>query len=267
MRLFLRKLDPIWKWSREAKELPLRLVRFGVFFAVVLAFSLRLAAWRVEPVLSRDGVKYVRNALSIQEKRRDPGVAVSPVMPTSHDLYASYLSSGLFSLGPHALGVTTNIVLGSLLPLLMFGIAMLLFRQRELALACALFAAVCPPLVWYGIEVQREMPHIFFFGCFLFFALLFLRSVKWYWCAATGVSAALCFLSRYEGLEFIPVLAAVFAVWGWREKKISRAALYFLLCMACFVLTVGIALSLIGFSVPDFLWEAAKKASGYLRRR
>ncbi len=248
----------------HAKRLPRYILCGGLFIAVLLAAGLRIVSWQVEPVLSRDAVGYIQDALNINRQNEDSSVAHLKPLTTSHRLYSLYLSSRLFGLEPHRLGIVTNIIAGSLMPLLMFGIAILLWKHHETALICALLAAVYPPWVKYSINVQREIPHIFFWGCFFLSLLLFFRFRHLLFCVAMGISSALCVAARYEGAETL-LISSVFFIADFvaTRGRFRRQSIYGFLCyiVSFFILMELVFLS-IDFSVADFIVAAWKKAMG-----
>ena len=253
-------------WSRSRREISTRMAIIGLLCCLVAAFGLRLLTLYAEPVLSRDGVGYVQQARQLQAEKIDPEIAGPAAMPTVHYFYASYLSSRLFSLDPHTLGLATNIILGSLLPLLFFAMARQLWGSWELSLACAALAAVQPNLVAYSIEVQREIPHIFFVCCFGLGCMLFCRYAKWYWGAWMGGAAALSMVCRYEGVELLLFALIPFGILLYK-KQLSRlrAALYFVIYVMTVLVTLWLLLSLVDFSPPDFFHAACQRAFGHMK--
>lgn len=261
------KVAQLLHWSRSGQEISTGLMRMGLVCCVLVALGLRLLTLYAEPVISRDGVNYIQLALNIQGQKTDHETAFAPAMATAHYFYATYLSSHLFSLDPHQLGVSTNIVLGTLLPLLFFGIAHLLWGKNELSLACAALAAVYPDLVAYSIEVQREIPYIFFAGCFFLSGILLFRHKRWYWSAAMGATVALSFVCRYEGAElFLFALIPFCIMLLEKQAQRPRIILYFGTYIIFTVLTLGMLLILIDFSPMDFCHAAYLKAAGYMEK-
>ena len=251
------------------ERLPRYILYGGLFIAVLLAAGLRIVSWQVEPVLSRDAVGYVQDALSISRQSADSSSARLRTVTTSHRLYSLYLSSRLFGLEPHQLGLVTNIVAGSLMPLLMFGIAMLLWKHHEIALICAFLAAVYPPWVKYSVNVQREIPHIFFWGCFLLSLLLFFRFRYLIFCMAMGISSALCLASRYEGAETLLISSIFFLVdFVVRRGRFRRQSVCGFLCyFASFFIVIELIFFTIDFSMGDFVVMAWKKAMSFVSPR
>lgn len=260
------KVGQLLHWSRSGQEISTGLMRMGLICCVLVALGLRLLTLYAEPVLSRDGGNYVQQALNIQAQRTDHETAFPPAMATAHYFYATYLSSHLFSLDPLELGVSTNIVLGTLLPLLFFGITHLLWGKNELSLACAALAAVHPDLVAYSIEVQREIPYIFFAGCFFLSCILLSQHKKWYWSAVMGATVSLSFVCRYEGAELFLFALMPFGIMLLKKQTPrSRTILYFGTYIIFTVFTLWMLLILIDFSPMDFCHAAYQKATGYMK--
>lgn len=266
MLRFKEKLLPFLKWSRSQREISTPLVIIGLSCSLAAAFGLRLLTLYAEPALSRDGVGYVQQARELLTAKFATDKVSPPVMPTVHYFYAFYLSSQLFSLDPWTLGVTTNIVLGSFLPLLFFGLAQHLWGNKELSLACAAIAAVQPNLVAYSIEVQREIPHIFFAGCFGLCCMLFYKYVKWYWDALMGCAASLSMIFRYEGAELFFLALIPFGIL-LQKKQISRRQLilYWGIFVFFSVFTLWLLLCWLNVSLLAFIQAAFQKAFSHMR--
>ena len=260
---------PAIRRVEHARRLPRYILWGGLLIAVLVAAGLRIVSWQIEPVLSRDAVGYVQDALNINRQSEDSSMAHLKPLTTSHRLYSLYLSSRLFALEPHQLGLVTNIVAGSLMPLLMFGITILLWKHHETALICALLAAVYPPWVKYSVNVQREIPHIFFWGCFFLSLLLFFRFRHLLFCVAMGISSALCVAARYEGAETLVISSIFFcADFITRRGRFRRQIAYGFLCyLASFFIITELVFLTIDFSLAGFIVAAWKKAMSFLIHR
>ena len=81
----------------------------------------------------------------------------------------------VFGLSAETTGLVLNIVLGGLLPLLIYNIAKVITNNREISLISALLTAVHPSLIELSTEVQREMVYLVLCGLFLYF---FIRAIQ-----------------------------------------------------------------------------------------
>lgn len=210
------------KWSKQGKELSPKAITLGLFFCILLALGLRLLSWYIEPVISRDGCYYIQEARRLLADNYDQKKFGSNTVL----FYISYLASHLFYLKPHVLAIVTNIVLGSLLPLVLFGIAKQMLKDREVALATAFICAVHPTLIKYSIEVQREIIYLFPAALFFLSIVYFWNTKKWYWNIAAAFSATSAMFFRYEGFELFLIAFIVYFLSFWRAKEKRMRSLF-----------------------------------------
>ena len=131
-------------------------------------------------------------------------------------------------------GLAINIVLGSLVSLVGFGIAFETTKNKKIAIITALFLAVHPSINDLSKEIQRDAPYLFFSGCAIWFAAIgLLRKKNLFWCW-TGVALAFAFLLRYETAEFLLLIPAiVFAFSLGRRISWKQAVLYVSTLFVC----------------------------------
>ena len=67
--------------------------------------------------------------------------------------------------------------------------------------------ALNPSMIELAIEAQRDMIYLFFCGLLIYFLACGIRRQKWFYWASAGVFFACSFLTRYETLEFVPLIA------------------------------------------------------------
>ena len=97
-------------------------------------------------------------------------------------------------------------------------------------------------MIELAIEVQRDMIYLFFCGLLIYFLACGIRRQKWFYWVFAGVFFACSFLTRYETLEFVPLIAFYFLFlliakyMSWKKLLInasvflaSMAAVFFLL--------------------------------------
>ena len=127
----------------------------------------------------------------------------------------------------YAAGVGINLFLGSLLPLVCYGIIRQITVRREIALAGALLVAVHPLAIELSANVQRDIPYLFFTGGAIFCGLHAVKCGKWYWWSFCSLFLALGIFSRYETLELLPLillyflLAPLCRVLSWKKASLS----------------------------------------------
>ena len=110
----------------------------------------------------------------------------------------------------YAAGVGLNLFLGSLLPLVCYGIIRQITTRHEIALAGALLAAVHPLAIELSTNVQRDIPYLFFTGAAIFCGLRAIKFGKWYWWSLCSLFLVLGIFSRYETLELLPLILLYF---------------------------------------------------------
>lgn len=209
----------------------------------LLSLFLSLFCWNLEPTVSRDGLLY----LELVQVWHDHGSfqAVLEYWPQFWiPPFPLYLMKLLTDCGipAEAAGVGLNIVMGCCLPLIVYGIAMEITGKRKIALCSALLTALNPSMIELAIEVQRDMIYLFFCGLLIYFLACGIRRQRCFYWVFAGVFFACSFLTRYETLEFIPLIAFYFLFlliakyMSWKKLLInasvflaSMAAVFFLL--------------------------------------
>lgn len=222
----LRFIDKLANLCHEI--VMIKLTRKQVFLALsvifVLSICLRIICWQLEPSLSQDGTIY----LQLAEHWYQTGEMKSNDYIPPLYIYAikNLMRGGLSS---ETAGVGINLFIGALLPLLMYFIAMELSNSRLIALGSALLFSVHPNAVELSTKVQREIFYLFFSGLILYFILMaFKRKSSIYWGAIGGLMP-LAVLSRYEAIEFIPIvfitlvlsLSIKYVSWSYCLKSVS----------------------------------------------
>ena len=195
---------PIEKFCRSSinKEI------FFICGIALLSLLLHLVSWFLEPTVSRDGLLY----LELVQVWHDRGSfqAVLEYWPQYWiPPFPLYLMKLLTDCGlpVEAAGVGLNIAMGCCLPLIVYGIAMEVVRERKIALCSALLMALNPSMIELAIEAQRDVIYLFFCGLLIYFLACGIRRQKWFYWASAGVFFACSFLTRYETLEFVPLIA------------------------------------------------------------
>ena len=139
---------------------------FAIFVGITaLSIIISLLCWCLEPTVSRDGVLYLE-LIQIWHRNGDfqdildywPQYWIPPL--------PLYLMTFLMHCGlsAEAAGVGLNLLAGSMLPLIVYGIAAEVCEDRRIAFYSALLMAVNPGRIELSIEPQRDMIYLFFCG-------------------------------------------------------------------------------------------------------
>lgn len=180
----------------------------GLGAIFLLAVAVRFLAWRLDPALSRDGVFYLDLAarwLKSGDLTREAAVGdsfVPPLLPSLLKFSAIMHWNGEYFM------IGLNILLGSLLCVLIYGIIRALSGTRKLALTAAVLTAVHPELVEWSIQVQRETLYLFFSGIFLLCAVYAWQKENYLWWLLCGMVWMFSIYSRLEGFSLFLWLAA-----------------------------------------------------------
>lgn len=188
------------------RKLPRNAYAILLVLSVLLAFGMRLLQFHLEPLISRDGTIYVRLAEQWAVSGDYPRHAYLPLLP--------WMMKVLFHTGLslHAAGIAVNLVFGSLLPLVAWGILRQLTTHKEIALGAAFLMAFHPSAIGLSADVTRDTLYLFAGGSSVLFALYGIRSGKWQgWCFSALFLAFGLFV-RYEILELVPLIAAYFLI-------------------------------------------------------
>ena len=212
-------------------------------FLFFLSFLLRFIYHAQESTICRDGTIYVTLAEKWLQTGNYPFHYYLPLYPWLMKLLMHCGMSG------YAAGVGLNLFLGSLLPLVCYGIIRQITVCREIALAGALLTAVHPLAIELSANVQRDIPYLFFTGGAIFCGLHAVRTGKWHWWSFCSLFLALGIFSRYETLELLPLillyfpLAPLCRVLSWKKACLSflvwSISLVFFLAGLIGVMNVG----------------------------
>lgn len=129
------------------------------------------------------------------------------------------------------------VLLGSLLPLPVYGLARGVTGSRRVALIAAVLAAIHPalavsPLYW---GTMTEPPYVLFILCALYAAWRLAKGGGWPWAAALGAACGLAYLTRPEAMLYLAVGVGFALLYRWppRRADLAHAGLavaVFLLC-------------------------------------
>ncbi len=199
------------------------MILIGIF---VLALSLRLLHHHMDSTIARDGVWYVRMA----EKWAECGnfgemtefyEGTGWVPPLMLWIMKTFIP---FGVSPETTAVTLNILLGSLLPLIMFFIAKICTEKDEISIGAALIMAWHPPGIDMSIEVMRETLYLFLIGLAIICLLNSIKNNRWWQWGLGGFLLGLSCLTRYESFEFIILSIGYFGcsfIFKWLDLRKS----------------------------------------------
>lgn len=193
-------LLPTFKHIRQEKY------KYLLLLFVLLSISLLVIRYLLEPTLSRDSISY------LELVQRWNNESFDSLQKTWLPPFPLYLINMLVNCGIPAeiAGVGLNIAMGSCLPLIVYGIAIEITGERKIALCSALLTTLNPSMIELAIEVQRDMIYLFFCGLLIYFLACGIHRQKWFYWSFAGVFFACSLLTRYETLEFVPLIAFYF---------------------------------------------------------
>ena len=192
------------------------LMSIGCFATFLL---LALLSFRMEPTISRDGVMYLDLSQVWAETGSFEGLLEHSPYSWKIPPLPLYLMKLLIDCGlsPAVAGVGLNIIMGSVLPLIVYKIGRLLFEDRRISLVTAFMMAVNPSMIEFAIEPQRDMIYLFFCGWFIYFIIKGLKQDSLVSFCGAGVFFALSMMTRYETLEMIPLFFFALLFCGIRK--------------------------------------------------
>ncbi len=223
MREQLRHNTRNRKWSPADHVLPSRWNALLLPGILLLGFLIRWSCFSLESTISTDGTVYVNLAEQWRVTGMYPLHSYLPLYPWLMKLLSGCGMSGF------AAGIGINLLLGSLLPLICYGILRLATVRREAALAGALLAAVHPAFIELSINIQRDTPYLFFTGCAIFCGLYAVKFGRWYWWSLCSLFLSAGMFSRYEALELLPIIcgyflfALIFRALSWKKALLNFA--------------------------------------------
>ena len=240
-----------------------RLEKVVLFLAIILltGIAIKVICWHRVPIFSRDSAFY----LQIIQKWHDAG-HFSAITDGNNFFYAPplslYLTYLLMKTGlsaPHA-GLALNIFFGSMIPLIVFGIAFEITHSFHFAVIAAILTLLNPFLNRLSIEIQRDVGYMFFLGLALWVLCRGSGRKEWFCWVLLGVFTGCALLIRFETLEifFIIVLCCVISalkkVCSWK-RAIGQLLLFivsFVICMTLFSTLMDTNLFIME-KYPDFL--------------
>ena len=216
---------------------------------LLLAFTVRTVKVLTKPIVCRDSVLYLN--MANEWAVYGPKEALISYIPPA---YPFILAMGQKYLGlrPETTGNIIGLILGTLIPLAVFFIALSLFDCYKLALIAALLAAIHPYLIRMSSLILRGalyLPLLTFAFVFAVSAIKNRSILKW---CLFAVFLAVAAMTRYEGLFVLPI----FFIWIIYELFSSKQALMqrfrYLVLSLCLVVFIYFGLTyLVRMSLSD----------------
>ena len=204
----------------------------------------------VDPTVSRDGINYIELVEEWQKDNKLPVVhkprTISP--PPLYLFLVKELSSFGFSV-KHS-GIALNIILGALIPLILFGIVNEITNNVFWAWCTMLFAVFHPALNELSIQFQRDIAYLFFSALMLWTICKGINKKNNFFFLCSGLFAGMAFLVRYEAIELLAI-ALIFIIVAQINHKIeikSKGLIYLAFFTLSFVVTVIFLNGLMGTS-------------------
>lgn len=224
-----------------------------LFLLIIILIGMlsRIAAASLESTICPDGTVYVSLAGKWLQTGSYSDHSYPPLYPWLMKLLMHCGMSG------YAAGVGINLFLGSLLPLVCYGIIRQITIRREIALAGALLMTVHPETIELSANVQRDIPYLFFAGGAILSGLYAMKNGKWYGWLLCSLFLALGIFSRYETLDLLPLILLYFLLAPLcRALSWKKATLCFLVW--CVSLTLFLTGLIEIMNVRDQIYKAYK---------
>lgn len=190
-----------------------RLIKYQIPLLLVIAFIIRLYTCFHTPVIAKDSIIYMQNAIHISSGEFVKGLEGYP--PVYSILIA--ISYRLIGNVEYA-GQAVSVLMGTLALLPFYGLTKEIFG-RQIALWGAIFFAFHPFLVQHGGEVISESTYIFFFVSALYMAWKAVKHEDLIYFLAFGFLTALAYLTRPEGIGLFVGFAIWLPIHFWFHRK------------------------------------------------
>jgi len=209
----------------ESRVLPsCRWIRFAFAGLIaVIAFAVRLAAFIHfgAGTIESEGAEYARLAENLRNGAGYVGIASAGPQVLFQPLFPVLIAgASLLVHNYETAGRTVCLIMGSVLPLPIFGIATHLFNRRVGYIA-AILASLHPLLVQLSFSIYSETPYatLLFFSIYLTIRALEKPSI-WRWTSA-GAAFSFAYLIRPEGLAAFAI-TLLFGVAAIQQRMVLR---------------------------------------------
>lgn len=224
---------------------------------LLCGFLLKIAGLFLEPTLSRDGALYVQ-LIKIWSDSNDFNALLQYWEGYWIPPFFLYLAKCLmyFGLTAAQAGIGINLVLGTFAPLIGFGIAFEVTRNRIIALCSALLLAMHPALNELSVQVQRDMIFLFLSGSAVWSICAGIRRKKWYFWILGGLLLSMSFLTRYETAEFLLLTAVALTILVCTKYLTVRQYFLYGFCtLATFLASASLLCHIMGTDNADEIYR------------
>lgn len=191
--------------------------KLGLLVVFIVGIAIKLTLWNRTPYLSRDSVLYLSQINDLTNKE----VSIYYVQSFFRTPFYLHIVKEISSYGfsPLHSALIINIILGSLLPIVIYFISRELFEDRKIAIASCILTLFHPKTNLLSIEVQRDIGYLFFCCLFILFLLQYFRNQTAIKLAAASLCLNLTLFLRIEGFELYPIVALIFILYSIINKS------------------------------------------------
>lgn len=203
---------------------------------MVFAYVFRFFLWINEPTLSRDGTYYLLEAKG--ERVADypmPHGKQAPLFPAILSMMNRY------GVNPQKWGILLNILCSTALCWIIWLSCRQLKFKYSWSFFCAFLVAIHPEFVRVSHELQRESLYLFFSGCTILMAIIYMKSIRIsstlssvFILGCVGAAAA---ATRHEGWELLPISLALFPFKTIYKRQYRIKGI--LICFGFMLLTIA----------------------------
>ena len=219
-----------------------------VLLICIVSLFLKIFLHLLDPTISRDGTTYLQFARFWHTARSfDALINAKPdfwVPPFPVFLMKSLMDMGLSA---ENAGILLNIACGTFVPLIVYGIAWEISRDRQLSFCSALLAVCHPAINELSVQIQRDAIYLFFAGCAIWSLCVGLNRKKWQFFCYSGILTGVSLLTRYETLEIVLIATAALSLATFRKDITwSRSRFFCLIFLMSFLLSFMVLNQLMG---------------------
>ncbi|HLF86633.1 MAG TPA: glycosyltransferase family 39 protein [Nitrospiria bacterium] len=189
------------------------MIKHQIPLLLVISFIIRLYAALQTPVIAKDSIIYMQNAIYISSGEFVKGMEGYP--PVYSILIAIFYR--LIGNVEYA-GQAVSVLAGTLALLPFYGLTKEIFG-KQIALWGSIFFAFHPFLVQHGGEVISESTYIFFFVSALYMAWKALKHEDLLYFLSFGFLAVLAYLTRPEGIGLFVGFIVWLPIHFWLQRK------------------------------------------------
>lgn len=225
----------------------------------LLALCVRIIRLIIAPLLSRDAVQYLNQAVLWSQTNDYSsflrlGINPQPPLPIWTIKKLMFLGFGAETSG-RALGIFT----GALIPVIGFVLAEKITKNIFVGIVSASILILHPSLIAYSIQPLRENYYLLFSCLFLVYLTEAVkRNASTYWLGC-GLIMALCFFCRYEAIELAFITPLLIILLRISHRITTKDALKNELCC---IIGIAIATTLL-LSMVDYDCSFISKINMY----